>query len=151
MFDNYKLNLSSYIPRNKSAVLMDRPQPKTPMEEYNAFGELVGYSWSAQDSVVLEFVTDGNVVYEDSDFTTPGLGHTVDAVEYLQGKKVKLQIVNMRYEVVHKEEQDAALINQFIIESGKLVGGTYRCSLELVDTESTLSLVKFEDCVLFVK
>ena len=150
MFKNYKLDLTSYIPTNRNTPLCNRVE-KHPLEEYNSLGELIGYTWNSGDSVVLEFLTDGNVVYEDSDFTTPGLGHSVSAEEYLKGKKVKLQIINFRYEVVYEAECEAQTLINFEIKSNTLCDGTYKCSLQLYDATSSIDLVKFSDCTLYIR
>ena len=72
-FDSYLNTPSSYVPNNKDTVLESvNDIIKYPTEEYNAKGELVGYSWNYGDSIILEFLTEGivlydNVTYEDAE------------------------------------------------------------------------------------
>lgn len=150
MFKNYKIDLSSYIPTNTSTILGDKLD-KLPLEEYDALGRLIGYTWNKEDSIILEFFTDGNVVYEDSDFSTDGLGHTVCAEDYFRNKKVKLQIINFRYEVIYEVEAEAQTLIKFNIKSNTLCEGTYKCCLQLFDDTSSLDLVMFDDCVLYIR
>ena len=71
MFTNYQDN-RNYIPNNllcscsvgKSYTKLDPLKASKPYEEYNAKGELVGYSWYQGETINLEFNIDGEIIVE---------------------------------------------------------------------------------------
>lgn len=74
MFLNYADDLiRNYVPNNiscnkhvgKSYTKLDPVDASKPFEEYDAGGNLIGYSWHQGESVNLEFNIDGEIVVEN--------------------------------------------------------------------------------------
>ena len=71
MFTKYQ-DIANYIPNNlvcsfpinKSYSKLEPTKAGKPYEEYNAKGELIGYSWYHGETVNLEFNIDGEIVVE---------------------------------------------------------------------------------------
>ena len=72
MFTNYQNIPDNYVPDNmshicsipKSYTKLDPVSASKPYEEYNARGELVGYSWRYGETLNLEFNIDGEITVE---------------------------------------------------------------------------------------
>lgn len=63
--DNYTPNnLISAFPVGKSYTKLDPVKESKPYEEYNAKGELIGYSWYYGETLNLEFNINGEIVVE---------------------------------------------------------------------------------------
>lgn len=128
MFSNYECTPSSYIPNNLIDEKLNLEITKKPLEVYDRNYNLIGYSWYFGDQIVLEFTTIGNVVFDD--------GHYEDAETYLHGKKLELQFLDFRYNIVYDVIQDASATAKFYITNTDVktfVRGTYRCKLTLID------------------
>lgn len=152
MFENYDNMPSSYIPDNTHAVPVTHSKAHNPMEEYNAKGDFIGYSWHYGDSVILEFHTTGEVIYDD-----PGVYE--DAETYLKDKTFELGIFDFRHEAVYKAVMPAAIVATFILEkeaSETLPKGVYYLNLTLItgsdeERESTYTLIDSNSCRLIIK
>ena len=148
MFENYNNISTSYTPCNINVPSSGCEKFTRPLEEYDARDRLVGYSWRLGDSVVLEFITEGDVTIEDEQVYE-------DAETYLDGKSMRFTMYDFRYQAVYTCVQPAEVITKFIIDkntSSRIVKGTYRCSLVLVDADGTdTTLVRPEDYILTIK
>lgn len=146
MFDNYENVPGSYIPCNRKPDI--RPCiPTKPLEIYNAKNEFIGYGWDYGDSIILEFITTGEVTFTDAT-------EYMDADEYLKGKTFNFKIYNFRYEVVFDATVDAATDIKIEINkenSEKLVKGTYTFKLILIGQDTEYSLMDSETCILYIK
>ena len=146
MFTNYENIPASYIPCNEKESIACKERYINPMEEYNAKGELIGYSWMYGDNIVLEFCTSGEVIFD---------GYYEDASTYLKDKKLLLEIFDFRYENIYSDEIDAETEAKFYInyeQSKQLVKGVYTCRLTLIDNmnNSRYTLISNDDCVFMV-
>ena len=149
MFNNYKYIPDSYIPNNQTEFLNDNRIAKKPLEEYDAKGNIIGYSWNYGDGVILEFNTEGTAT-DDATLMYQ------TAEEYMEGKKLKLQIYNFRYEVIYEKTIPASTKAKFVIDSGEstqLPRNVYTCSLVLVDSEAGIETELFgpDNGYLYVK
>ena len=148
MFENYYNISTSYTPCNINMTNSSSELATRPLEQYDARGRLVGYSWRYGDAVILEFLTEGDVTMDDE-------GVYEDAETYLDGKKLVLTLYDFRYQSVYNCTMPAEVSTKFTIDknsSSKLVKGTYRCSLVLVDADgSDTTLVRPEDYILTIK
>ena len=147
MFNNYKNIPNDYIPNNIKPPEYYHPAPKYPLEEYNAKGELIGYSWHYGDTVVLEFCTSGEVIYDN---------YYEDAETYLKGKTFRLDLFDFRYENVYSDKLSAETTVKFHIDaqtSDRLFRGVYRCTLTLIDDKTNLeyTLVDKDSCVFMIE
>ena len=160
MFMNYENVPSSYIPNNITPCKSDLTIKKKPLEEYDASGALIGYSWYYGDQVVLEFNTTGNVVYDE--------GYIEDASTYFSvasvaaGKRLlKLQFFDFRYEEVYCAIQEASVDAKFYINnatSERFVRGAYKCKLTLIQVDAedetkvqTQTLIDVDDYIFCIK
>lgn len=152
MFDNYENVPDSYIPCNRKPDI--RPCiPTKPLEIYNAKNEFIGYGWDYGDSIILEFITTGEVVYEDMDEGKVA-GSSEDAETYLKNGKFNFKIYNFRYEVVFDATIDAATDVKIEINkenSEKLVKGTYTFILSLIKEDTEYHLLDNDKCILYIK
>lgn len=149
MFENYNNISTSYTPCNMNVPNTNGCEKVgRPLEEFDARGRLIGYSWRYGDSIVLEFITEGDVTMHDEEVYE-------DAETYLSGKNMRLSLYDFRYQPVYTMTQPADVVCKFFVDkntSSKLVRGTYRCSLVLVDADGTdTSLVRPEDYILTIK
>lgn len=149
MFENFQLVPESYVPNNIESETVVPQKVKYPMISYNKFGEPIGFTWNYGDSVYLEFNTTGNVVYDE-------LGFTEDAETYLSGKKFKLLVYNVRYEVVAQCECDAGTNVKILSDSfypSSLVQGVYHIKLTLIDSDENVltTLIGWDDCIIYIK
>ena len=150
MFKNYDNIPATYVPNNRDAKPLGREFMIKPLEEYNAKGELIGYSWRQGESVELEFVVDGEVYYDDGSYYQ-------DADTYLSNKRFELTLYNFRYEPV-KVLTALSIQNKisFIIDtetSSAIMKGIYYPSLVCIDDKNNIQHVLFKgsDCTLIVK
>lgn len=134
MFINYNNIPGEYIPNN---MYPPKPLPympqQRPLEEYNIKGEFIGFSWHYNDHIVLQFVTDGFVTYDNDTYE--------DAEDYLTGKVFEIILYNFRYEAISKIQTEASSDISINIESDlavKLVPGLYYMSVTLVDEENNV-------------
>ena len=128
IFPTYEYIPTSYAPNNLVEEALDLRIKKKPLEVYDRQGNVVGYSWYYGDAIVLEFTTTGNVILDDDYYQ--------DAVTYLKDKKLRLQFLDFRYNIVYDFIQPASAVAKFFITntaSKDFVRGTYRCKLTLVD------------------
>lgn len=73
--DNYKPNnLISAFPVGKSCTKLDPVDGSKPYEEFNAKGELIGYSWLYGSTVNLEFNIDGRITVDSDALILIGTG-----------------------------------------------------------------------------
>ncbi len=140
MFDNYKN--ANYCPNNEKdyPLVNDNEIYRKPIEEYDSEGNLIGYSWTYEDSIVLEFNTDGYVINEN------GLQFT--AQQYLVGKKLRLNIYDFRHNIVFTETKDAYTLVRYLIDtevSKLLVPDVYTCSLTLLDDTNKVVTTLFSE------
>lgn len=149
MFNNYDYIPGTYIPCNPCPPKIDFSKVHGPLEYYNLKDEFIGYTWTYGDSIVLEFNTCGEVIYEDS---------YEDASVYLSGKKMELSIYDFRGEVVYGFVLNAGTQVKFYIDensSKRLVPGVYKFRLTLIDEENdtkyTLMPVDGDKCDLYIK
>ena len=153
MFLSYDSLPDSYVPNNVICPQSTRVKPKFPLVEYNTFGEAIGYGWNYGDTVLLEFTTTGEVVYDEED----KIGEVVeDAETYLEGKMFQLLVFNFRYELVAHCECKAAPIVRILSDSfypDTLVKGTYKLKLNLIDDDAgtSFTLVDGDDCMIYIK
>lgn len=148
MFENYRMTPSNYIPTNTKSAVLENP-PKFPLVLYNKFDEPIGFTWNYGDTVVLKFITEGNVVYDE-------LGFTEDAQTYLSDKMFNLTVYNDRYEAVAQCKCDAG-ISVEILSDGfypkTLVKGVYHLKLELLDEEENIltTLIGWDDLIIYIR
>lgn len=147
MFTNYNNIPASYVPCNLNAQPFCTEHYVKPLEEYNAKGELIGYSWHYGDTVVLEFCTSGEVIYDN---------YYEDAETYLKGKTFRLDLFDFRYENVYSDKLSAEITVKFHIDaqtSNKLFRGVYRCMLTLIDDKTNLeyTLIDKDSCVFMIE
>lgn len=141
MFENYQNIPNSYIPCNRHYPKYYPCNKKEPLEEYDAKGNFIGYSWNYRDNIILEFNTQGNVVYDDD-----GNDFYEEAEDYLNGKTMILKLYNFRGEVSCEASLPAATIVKFQADSKTypdLVPGTYNYTLTLVDNEDKDDSIEF--------
>lgn len=154
MFVNYENVPTSYIPNNTTICPPCTAIRKKPLEEYDAFGKLIGYSWYYGDQIVLEFNITGNVVYDSGvyeDVSTEG--------GFLHKKKLRLQFLDFRYEVIYDVILPAAATTKFYINNvtaERFVRGAYRCKLTLIDDTDeqdiqTYTLIDVDQYIFCVK
>ena len=150
MFKNYDNIPSTYIPNNRDARPLGREFIRKPLEEYNAKGELIGYSWEQGSSVELEFVVEGEVYYDDNSFYQT-------AKDYVSDKLFELTLYNFRYEPV-KVLSATAVDNKikFVIPSemsSDILKGIYYPSLVCINEINNIKTIMFKgtDCTLIVK
>ena len=134
MFNNYKNIPNDYIPNNIKPPEYYHPAPKYPLEEYNAQGELIGFSWKYLDTIILEFITCGNVLYDD------GAAETADL--YLEGKKFQITFYNFRYEEIFSDTVDSSAYFRYYVDKDELrnllIPGNYSMSVTLIDEENNI-------------
>lgn len=148
MFDNYQITPENYTPTNSTETITPNT-PKFPLVAYNKAGDVIGYTWNYGDSIILEFNTSGNVVYDDLEFTE-------DADTYLHGKKFKIQLFNTRCEEVAHCECDASTTVRILSDSfypSSVVKGTYHLKLTLVDENENVltTLIGWDDGIIYIK
>lgn len=140
MFNNYTNIPSSYIPNNiKKTLLTTNINPGRPLEELDANGNVIGYTWSCGDSVILAFNITGTVQYSDN-------ATSVDAETYLKGKQLQFNLYNARYEIVYTTTVDASTTPAFVIDrelSLSLNGSNYYCSLVILDDVNSITTTIF--------
>lgn len=139
MFTNYNNTPSSYVPNNTTEVSLGSVRVKKPLEELDANGNLVCYSWNQGDTINLGFNITGNIQYDDSSAYE-------DAATYLSGKTMQLNLYNFRYEVIYTATIDASTTPVFTIDktlSASLVSGIYYCSLTIIDTTNNINTTVF--------
>lgn len=149
MFENYQYIPEGYTPNNVRYNAVVPQQVKYPLVSYNKFDEPIGFTWNYGDSIYLEFNTTGNVVYDE-------LGYTEDAEMYLQGKKFKLNVYNVRGEVCAQCECDARTQVRILSDSfypDSLVKGVYHLQLTLIDEDNNIltTLLGWDDCIIYIK
>lgn len=150
LFVGYNNTPNNYTADNLSESLTDKNIVPKPLEEYNAFGELIGYTWNYGDEVVLEFNTTGVVTEDENEVFNFPAG-------YFDNKQMLLEIFNSQYDVVYSETKDASQKIKFIIDdtlsSEILIRGIYRLKLTLLDNEADVSTTLFSltDGVIYIK
>lgn len=144
LFTNYDNTPSNFVASNSNTYKLNNNIPKKPLAEYNAKGELIGYSWNYGDEVTLEFTTNGVVTSDDN--TTP-LSYNLP-YGYFTGKKMKLQIFDANYNEVYTKTKTALQQVYFNITKDfytkKLFRGIYRLKLTLLDTTNNTNTVLFD-------
>lgn len=149
MFESYNNTPSSYIPNNSCPTMISIKEcNQLPLEVYNIKGELIGYTWSRGDSIVLNFITTGVVTYDE--------GAYEDAETYMRGKTLQFNFYDHMYNMIFQETVDASDDVKFYIESDKynlLEGNIYYCTLTLLDNENNIvnTLVNITDCKFYIK
>lgn len=147
LFTNYENLSTSYTPYNLTKFVPDFERTSLPLEEYNAKGELIGYSWHYGDSIVLEFNTSGKVTYDNQTY--------MSASTFLQGKEMLLQMFNFRGECVYCQKIDASTTVKYLLDSknfGHVPKGVYRCNLTLLgDDDFAYVLVNKEDYIFMIQ
>lgn len=162
-FINYELTPTDYVPNNTTQTSNVVQKPKLPYVAYNFAGEPIGYTWNYGDSIILEFKTTGNVIYENQDVLSYAAdkydGFVEDAETYLKGKKFQALMYDSRYNLVAHCEADAAPVVRILSDNfypATVVPGTYRLKLILIDkidTETTLryTLLDGDECLIYIK
>lgn len=158
MFDAYRLTPEDYIPDNIHAVNQAAVKIKKPLVSYNVLGEPVGFTWNKGDTVCLEFITTGNVVYEDGDVAGVEGGFIEDAETYLShdDKTFQISILDFRYNVVGYAEVPARAKTVIIsteLKAESLARGVYKLQLNLVDSKSGIQyqLIDKDQCQIFIR
>lgn len=131
MFNNYQNIPVEYVPNNIKPPDYYHPAVKFPLEEYDIRGNLIGFSWKYLDTIVLEFTTTGNVLYDD--------GIAEDADLYLENKKFSIKVYNFRYEEMFEDVVEASNYLKYYIPTKlkeMLIPGTYSMSVTLIDEEN---------------
>lgn len=157
MFDAYKLISEDYIPRNTQPVVLEE-KIKKPLIAYNKLGEPVGFTWSQGDTICLEFLTTGNVVYEDGDLSDVPSGFVESAKTYLShsDKVMQLYLYDFRYRIVASAEKAAQAKIVFTtsdLKTENLATGVYRLQLNLLDKSTSVqhTLIRGDDCQIFIR
>lgn len=150
MFTNYEYVPDGYIPDNRYEKQIAYKPIILPHEVKNVKGETIGFEWNFRDRVVLEFHTEGEVIYDD--------GHREDAETYMNKSfsHFKITFFNFRYEVMHEDLIPAQTVLKYEIGDilqNKLIPNTYAIQLELIpDDESTSKvLINRQDLKIFVR
>lgn len=158
MFDAYRLIPEDYIPDNIHITNQVYTKIKKPLVSYNKFGDPVGFTWNQGDTVCLEFVTTGNVVYEDGD--VPGIegGFVQDADTYFthSSKTFQLNIYDFRYNKVASVEVPAKSKTAVIstdFQAEELAKGIYKLQLNLIDSQAGIQyqLIDKDECQIFIR
>ncbi len=158
MFDAYRLIPEDYIPDNIHITNQVYTKIKKPLVSYNKFGDPVGFTWNQGDTVCLEFVTTGNVVYEDGD--VPGIegGFIQDADTYFthSPKVFQLNIYDLRYNKVASVEVPAkskTVVISTDFQIGELAKGIYKLQLNLIDSQTGIQyqLIDKDECQIFIR
>ena len=84
MFLNYQNIAKNYTPNNlvcsfpveKSYTKLDPKSVSKPFEEYDAHGQLIGYSWNQGETLNLEFNIDGEIGIEKNAVVMSNIGQT---------------------------------------------------------------------------
>lgn len=157
MFDAYKLISEDYIPRNTQPMILE-DKIKKPLIAYNKLGEPVGFTWNQGDTICLEFLTTGNVVYEDGDISDIPSGFMESAETYLShsDKVMQLYLYDFRYRVVASAEKAAQAKMVFTtsdLKTENLATGVYKLQLNLLDKSTNIqyTLIKGDDCQIFIR
>lgn len=122
-----------------------------PYEYYDPLtGKLDGYYWHYGDSIELHFLIDGEITTDD--------GQYVDLETFLEGKFLRIQFYNFRYESIKDLETvlDASTDVKLIIDeetSKKLLRGTYYLTATVFkDNEAVyVPIIENKDCKITVK
>lgn len=152
MFSKYDNLSAQYKPSNLNKPF-DKPKPLVsniiykPFEEYDKFGNLIGYYWYYGDTRNLEFEISGELVVD-------GNSEFADITDFIQDKEVVVTISNFRREPVITQifEGNANII--FPIDQAlslKMVPGVYYCTLTVRNKNYAQSFQFGEDFVLTVK
>lgn len=174
LFTNYDNLPETYVPNNmrKQNPVLGKYPPVKPLEEYNAKGELVGYSWKYGDNVVLNFKLSGYVTYDEASYN-----ETVATYLSSGNQKLVFNIYDFRFNSIYEAEplfkanDDGTVTTMLFIYdmlSQVMVKGVYYVSLAIEgtlpnplynpeDPESSptttvkQTLFKPDECVLIVK
>lgn len=84
-FASYRLTPANYVPNNMHFTKHPSTEPTLPLVAYNQANEPIGFTWSYGESVYLEFLTTGYVVYNEGE-ASDSAGFTEDAETYLSHK-----------------------------------------------------------------
>lgn len=158
MFDAYRLIPEDYIPDNIHITDQVYTKIKKPLVSYNKLGDPVGFTWNQSDTVCLEFITTGNVVYEDGDVPDIQGGFIQDAETYFNHspKVFQLSILDFRYNVVGYVEVPAkarTVILSTDFNCASLSKGIYKLQLNLVEPQSGIQyqLIDKDSCQIFIR
>lgn len=142
MFENYS-NLENYIPNN-SKRRYSRCVVKKPLAIYNIFNNIVGYEWTSNDKVVLDFTVSGFVVDEQS-------GVYQEAKDFIADKIGKLRIFNsermLLETIIHTSINDDVISFEL---NEPLCKGFYYITLELYTPEDLYIATIFKSSELSV-
>ena len=131
MFISYDRIPDNYIPDNMHIPNNDLYVPQQrPLEEYNAKGEFIGFSWHHNDHIILQFVTTGIVKYDNEYYES--------AEDYLKDKVFEINLYNFRYECISTTIIESSADLTLALEDDlalSLVPGIYYMSVTLVDEE----------------
>lgn len=158
MFTNYQNLNPSYIPDNMSSIAktpfsytkLCTAEHTKPYELYNAKGELEGYYWYYKNTIILDFLIDGEVLDIDGN----GTGEYVSADEYLMDKTATLTIFDFRMQPIHQVNKAAKPELSFEINtelSERMLRGIYYCSLDISNSKSHETIFSANDCKFLVK
>lgn len=158
MFDAYRLIPEDYIPDNIHITNQVYTKIKKPLVSYNKFGDPVGFTWNQGDTVCLEFVTTGNVVYEDEDVSDIESGFSEDADTYFthSPKVFQISLYDFRYNQVAFVEVPAKARTAVItteLKAEELPKGIYRLQLNLIDPKTRFQhqLIDKDECQIFIR
>ena len=153
MFTGYDNLSSQYTPSNLNPPF-EKPKPivsnviNKPFEQYDEFGNLIGYWWYYGDTRNLEFDIYGEMVVNEEDIY-------VDASDFLEDKEIIVTIYNFRKEPIATQLFEGKTkiifpINQTL--SLEMVKGVYYCSLTVQNKNEYKQSFNFrEELVLTVK
>lgn len=161
MFTNYKNIPNRYIPNNQCQRKPDLTAERLPYELYDPQGKFIGYCWHYGDSIDLQFVISGDVVYSDKDYYVDaptflktivkqpeqqsveqdGVEQSVEQSVKQTVRQIRLQIRDFRQEVVYEyitgdftTLDEMSVVITFPInycKSSRLVRGRYTYNLIL--------------------
>lgn len=158
MFDAYRLIPEDYIPDNIHITNQVYTKIKKPLVSYNKFGDPVGFTWNQGDTICLEFITTGNVIYEDGDVAGIEGGFSEDAETYFahSSKVFQISIYDFRYNKVAFVEVPAKAKTSVIstqLKAEELSKGIYKLQLNLVDPKTGIQyqLIDKDECQIFIR
>lgn len=152
MFSKYDNLSAQYKPSNLNPPF-EQPKPLVsnviykPFEEYDAFGNLIGYWWYYGDTKNLEFNISGEIVVENE-------STYVDVEDFLSDKEIVVTIMNFRREPIKTQLFEGATTIVFPIDqtlSLEMRPGVYYCSLTIKNKNYSQSFMFNNDFVLTVK
>lgn len=162
MLNKYYNIPTSYDIYTYETINLNWDKIKKPLEEYNAKGEMIGYSWYYGDEIVLEFETTGTVDYatntydsSDDSFESTFGDFYEDVETYLSKGVLKLELFDFRREKVFEQTLPGSSDVKFLLtekSSERLFRGVYRCKLTFIGEQCAVqTLINPEDYIIMIK